>query len=246
MIPESSDSKPGVSDEALLQRVRKLFEKANATTNPHEADAFARKAAELAAQHRIDPARLAAAGEHDTISMREVLLGRGAYVRGRLALLTTIGDHHDVRVVFKTMPAGMVAYLAGFRSDLDVVELLYHSLHQQAATQMAGVSRGTGASTQRFRRSFLMGFANRIGTVLDDGQRDALRYRTASVTESTSLALRERGERVDDFLQKSFGRIRSARPASAAQAGGWQAGAEAADRVDVGRERIATRPALGR
>jgi hypothetical protein len=140
----------------------------------------------------------------------------------------------------------MVAYLAGFGSDLDVVELLYHSLHQQAASQMAGISRGTGAATQRFRRSFLMGFANRIGAVLDDGQRDAAQHRNERVTATTALALRERTERVDDFLEESFGRIRSARPASAAQATGWHAGAAAADRVDVGRERIATRPALGR
>ncbi len=43
----------------LLVRVRKLLDKAEATTNAHEADAFSRKAAELIAAHRIDPDRLA-------------------------------------------------------------------------------------------------------------------------------------------------------------------------------------------
>ena len=173
-------------------------------------------------------------------------MGRGAYVRARLALLTIVGDHHDVRVVFKTLPTGMVAYLAGFRSDVDVVELLYHSLHQQAAAQMAGISRGTGAATQRFRRSFLMGFADRIGVVLDESAREAAAGRSAAVADSTALVLRERSQQVDDHLQRSFGRIRSARPASAAQASGWQAGVAAAERADVGRDRLPERRALGR
>ena len=233
-------------DQAILERVRKLFDKAAGTTNAHEADAFARKAAELVARHRIDPDRLVSGRPDDEIVIRELPLGRGAYVRARLALLTIVGDHHDVRVVFKTLPTGMVAYLAGFRSDVDVVELLYHSLHQQAAAQMAGISRGTGAATQRFRRSFLMGFADRIGVVLDESARDAAAGRSVADASSTALALRERAVQVDDHLQRSFGRIRSARPASAAQASGWQAGVAAAQRADVGRDRLPERRALGR
>lgn len=233
-------------DQALLERVRKLFDKAAGTTNTHEADAFARKAAELVARHRIDPARLARARPDDEIVIRELPLGRGAYVRARLALLTTIGDHHDVRVVFKTMPDGMVAYLAGFASDVDIVELLYHSLHQQAASQVASISRGSPAATQRFRRSFLLGFADRIGTVLDESARVASADRSSSTVESTAVALRERSARVDDHLQRSFGRIRSARPASAATASGWHAGAAAAAQADVGRERLSEQRAIGR
>ena len=233
-------------DQALLERVRKLFEKANATTNSYEADAFSRKAAELVARHRIDPARLASTKRDDRVVMHELALGRGAYVRGRLALLTTVGDHHDVRVVFRTMPVGMVAYLAGFASDVEVVELLYHSLHQQAATQMAGISRGTAAATQRYRRSFLMGFANRIGSLLDATEREAGRGRSEATVESTAVALRERTEQVDDFIRVQFGRVRSAAPATPAQATGWHAGAAAAERADVGRARIPDRRALGR
>ncbi len=242
----SPDTAAAQDDQAILERVRKLFDKAAGTTNPHEADAFARKAAELVARHRIDPDRLVASRRDDEIVIRELPLGRGAYVRARLALLTIVGDHHDVRVVFKTLPTGMVAYLAGFRSDVDVVELLYHSLHQQAAAQMAGISRGTGAATQRFRRSFLMGFADRIGVVLDESAREAAAGRSAAVADSTALVLRERSQQVDDHLQRSFGRIRSARPASAAQASGWQAGVAAAERADVGRDRLPERRALGR
>jgi hypothetical protein len=242
--PSSNSAAP--DDRALLDRVRKLFDKANATSNVHEADAFSRKAAELVARHRIDPSRLAAADSGDRVVLEEMALGRGAYVRARLALLTTIGDHHDVRVVFRTTPAGMIAYLAGYASDVEIVELLYHSLHQQAASQMAGISRGTGAATQRFRRSFLMGFANRIGALLDSTEQEAGRGRAAAAVESTSVALRARSEQVDAFVRTEFGRVRAAAAATPAQATGWHAGAAAAERADVGRTRITDRRAIGR
>lgn len=111
---------------------------------------------------------------------------------------------------------------------------------------MAAIARGTPAATQRFRRSFLMGFASRIGDVLEESGRKAEEGRTSQEAASTTVALRERGERVDEFLEQSFGRIRSARPASAAQVTGWRAGAAAAERADVGRAPIPSRPAIGR
>ena len=88
----------------LLLRVRKLLDKAEATTNAHEADAFSRKAAELIADHRIDPDRLAAVDAADDLQVREIEIGRGAYVRARLALLQAIAEANDVRVVFQARP----------------------------------------------------------------------------------------------------------------------------------------------
>ena len=126
-------------DDALLQRVRKLLDKAEATANPHEADAFSAKAADLIARHRIDPSRLEAARQGrartDDLAVREIELGRGAYVRARLSLLMSVAGPNDVEVVFVARPTGTVAMAAGFTSDLDMVEMLYTSLHQQAANQ---------------------------------------------------------------------------------------------------------------
>lgn len=235
-------------DPTVLDRVRKLMEKAAATNNPHEADAFASKAAQLAARHRIDPDRLAARRSGDRLVVREIALGRGAYVRGRLSLLTAIADNHDASVVFGSTPTGTVAYVAGFASDVDVVEVIYHSLHAQAAARMAVERRATGAATQRFRRSFLFGYAERIHQLLADSRRTVeapIGDRSAGSPE-VGLALRERREQVDDFVRREFGRTRTARAASGAQASGWVAGAAAADGVDVGRSRIAGRRALGR
>lgn len=236
--------------EAVLRRVRKLLDKAAGTGNEHEAETFARKAAELVARHRIDPDRLAALDD-DELALREFPLGRGAYVRARLALLMSVATPHDVRVVFGTAATGTVAYAAGFRSDLDVVEVMYHSLHQQAAAKMATIRRGTAASTQRFRRSFLFGFASRIGAIVADSRREAERgdgdhAAARGAVAPVSLALRRRAVIVDEFTERSFGRVRAARAATSAISSGFVEGARAAEGADVGRSRLPGRRAIGR
>ena len=248
-MPISVDPPDESIDSALLSRVRKLMDKAAATSNPHEADAFSRKAAELVARHRIDPTRLTSTGRTDDLAVREITLGRGAYVRARLALLMAVASTQDARVVFGSTSVGMVAYVAGFDTDLDAVELMYHSLHGQAAGQMAEIRRSTPAATQRFRRSFLFGYADRMCQLLAEARADVESKRSASggpTSEVVALALRERGARIDEFAKQSFGRVRAARAPGAAQVTGWRAGAAAAGRADVGRARFAGRRALGR
>jgi hypothetical protein len=222
------------------------MDKAAATTNSHEADAFSRKAAELVSRHRLDPDRLATPSGDDQLTIRDVIMGRGAYVRARLALLAAIASAHDVRIVFSSTSDGMVAHAAGFRSDVEVVEVMYQSLHQQAAGQMAAIRRATAASTQQFRRSFLFGYADRLGQLLAESRRVVEASPAADeFRRSAAVALRDRVERVDEFAAKSFGRLQTARRPGAAQVHGWAAGAAAADRADVGRARLAGRRALG-
>lgn len=251
-----------IDQDSRLARVRKLMGKAAATTNPHEADAFAAKAAELAARYRIDPDSVAAdarsgnGADRRRPELRELELGRGAYVRARLALLTAVADANDVRVLFTTGPAGMVAHLAGFPDDLDVVTVMYHSLHTQATSQLAGIRRSTPAATQRYRRSFLFGYADRIGALLEQSRLDAESAAEAASDAAdggrstqpggpSALMRRTRLAAVDEHVAERFPRVRSARPPGAAQVGGWTAGAAAADSADVGRRRLPGRPAIG-
>ncbi len=223
------------------------MDKAAATANSHEADAFSRKAAELIARHRIDPASLAER-RNDSLAVREIPLGRGAYVRARLALLMAVAEAHDARVVFAATPTGTIAYLAGYGSDLDLVEVIYTSLHAQAALRMSAERRATSAATQRYRRSFLFGYADRVAKSLDDVRRVA---EATSPTEvaiddaGRSLVRLERGRRVEEFLQQRFGRVRTARGTAGAEVSGWSAGSAAAERSDLGRHRLQGRRSLG-
>ncbi len=237
------------ADGPLIERVRKLLDKAERTDSAHEAEAFAAKAADLVARHRISPEQLERrGGDGDDLAIRELLVGRGAYVRGRLALLGQIAEAQDVRMVFQATPAGSVAFLAGRSVDMDLVEVMYASLHSQVAGQMAGMRRSTGAATQRERRAFLFGFANRIGDLLAESAATAKAEskRRADGGASTTLAVRERRERVDGFADESWGKVRSAgRPAKLSPDGYFQ-GVDAADRADVGRTRLGGRAAIGR
>lgn len=235
---------PGDENSILLHRVRKLLDKAIATSNPHEAEAFSAKAAELITRHRIDPDQLQAHSTKRDLSVRTVPLGRGAYVRARLSLLAAVASANDVRVVYDATPTGTVAYLAGFVDDLDVVEVMYHSLHAQAAAQMAGERRATSAATQRHRRSFLFGYAERMGHLLATARSDI--EADSNTATGVALALVERRQRVDEFAKESFGRVRKARAPGLPQASGWNAGFAAADSADLGRTRLSGRRAIGR
>ena len=229
--------------DSLIDKVRKLLAMAERTRNPNEADAFSRKAAVLIAEHRIRPEQLQeqSVGE---LRVDKVGLGRGAYVRGRLALLQAIAESHGCQVVFQTGRTGTVAFVAGFRSDLEAVGLLYHSLHNQAGSRMARERRATAAATQQWRRSFLFGYADQIRTMLADTVREATERSHPS--SATLPALRARERRVDEFARRRFGRVVAARRPKAATPQGFVAGREAASRADLGRPRVVGLRALGR
>lgn len=231
-------------DARLVDRVVKLLAMAEGSPNPHEAAAFSAKAAALVAAHRIDPERLRRSAD-DPLDVDEVPLGRGPYVRARLALLQAVSEAHGCRVVFRALRTGTVAYVAGFRSDLDTVGLLHASLHAQAAGRMATERRATGAATQRWRRSFLLGFAGTVADLFAESER-RLRHDAASPGDDRLPILRDRERRVDDYVGERFGRVHRARRAAAPGADGYLAGAEAADRADLGRARLAEVRGLGR
>ncbi len=232
-------------DEPLLVKVRKLLAKAEATHNEHEAEAFAAKAAALIATHRIDTARLAAAGHTEAMTIRSVVVGRGAYVRARLALLGAVAGSHDCELVWVSTTEGAVAKLAGFTSDLDATVMLYESLHMQAASRMAAVRRSTPAATQRWRRAFLFGYAARVRDLLGETRRNVEEH-SPTVAGSTLPDLPGRAAQVSAFAKTAFGRVVPASAPAAAVAGGWERGHREASSADLGRARLAGRPQLGR
>lgn len=232
--------------EVVLDKVRKLLAKAEATDNPNEAEAFSAKAAELIAAHRISPERLRASGPADRLQLRRIVIGRGAYVRARLALLGVVCAGHDCEIVYESGPSGAVALVAGFGDDLDLVAVLYESLHLQAAAQMAGVRRATPAATQRWRRSFLFGFASRVGETLRESSRHAAASARRATTDASLLPdLPARAEQVREFASTAFGRVVPASAPAPATASGWQDGHRAGGAVDIGRTRLGGRRAIG-
>src|SRR4029077_13125484 len=138
--------------------------------------------------------------------VRYVTIGRGAYVRARLALLGAVAEAHDCEIVWKSGPDGAGAVLAGFTSDLDATVVLYESLHLQAAARMAAVRRATPAATQRWRRAFLFGYAARIKDLLGETRRDVER-RAPTGGGATLPDLPGRAAQVNAFAKTAFGRV---------------------------------------
>ena len=244
-----------IDREALIRRVRKLLAKAESTANPNEAEAFSAKAAELIAAHRLDPDHVRDSLDRGTVGLRRILLGRGAYVRARLALLMAVARSHDCEVVFETGADGTVAVVAGFDSDLVVTALLYESLHVQAASQMATGKLATPAATQRWRRSFLFGYARRIGEMLAASRAQAAPPPSARPGPPTLFDdsgapstpdLLARAARVKAYAKEAFGPVRTARAVRPPTAKGWHDGQRAAASADIGRSRLGGRRALGR
>jgi hypothetical protein len=239
-------------NDVLLDKIRKLLAMAEGTDNANEAEAFSAKAAQLIAEHRIDPQHVRDALDHGALGLRRIAIGRGAYVRARLALLDAIARNQDCEVVFETGQGGTTAILAGYESDLDVTAVLYTSLQVQAASQMAGFRSRTPAATQRWRRSFLFGFANRVAEQLAAARTQAAEPGTAPIDGAPGLSdgplpdVRARSGRVREFAARSFGRVVAARAAAPAQRSGWRDGHRAAAGVDLGRSRVGGRRALNR
>ena len=258
--------------ERALRRIRGLLDKAGSTAFGPEAEALYDKAAELMAKHRIDAALLEASrapADRSPVVERPVDLGSGQYVRARLQLIHHVAQNHGCRLLTHTTRNGRVATVVGVADDCDRVELLYTSLLLQA-TRFAAAAWSERSSSQRprhrggsqvsWKREFMFGFAGRVGERLAelsamaaatsdaDGGGGGGAAGAAAGGGSVALVLAGRTERVDEWIARSYPRLRSLAPATGFTGhGGLAAGRSSADRADLGSRAVpAGRRALPR
>jgi hypothetical protein len=231
-----------ISDH-IIDKVRKLLAKAEGTTNEAEAEAFSIKAAELIAAHRLDPEQLAPRPD-DPIEIDEIGLTSGAYSRARLELLGNIADAHGCLILIRRVNGDTWVKVIGHRSDIDLVRMLYTSLHAQATSQMKRVFCVTAGDTRSWRRSFLFGYAERIGELLQRIGQEATE--TSEHSEELHPILLDRAQRVEEFKRHNFPVVGTMRPAMGVSPGGRLAGRDAADRANLGFDAVGQRGALPR
>jgi len=209
----------GGVDVRYLERIRALLAKAESTEFDEEAAAFTAKAHELMTRHAIDAALLEAhaAGRKVDAEPAGVRIGiDDPYALPKNDLLSVIGHATRCSTVF------------GFPGDLEAVELLFTSLLVQASSAMARAGAlGPHARTRGFRHSFLLGFADRIGTRLDEASRVTVAGIEAEIGGLVPV-LADRAERVDRLLEESFDSVTAVR-SSVRDAVGWRVGVLAAD-----------------
>lgn len=219
----------------VLVKVRALLAKAESTTFEAEAEVFTAKAQELMARHRIDRALLDAGGHQPD----EQPIGRrigieNPYADAKAVLLGQVAHANGCKAVW-SKDLGFTTVF-GYRGELDGIEELFTSLLVQAtcAVQRAGskVDSVGRRRTTRYRRSFLVAFAMRIGERLRDAVRTTVE--DASISTGTELAplLRARSDAADAAAREAFPEMSSFAP-SASDGEGWHAGRLFGDLADL-------------
>lgn len=233
------DETPAPSDDRALRRIRGLLAKAESTEFPEEAESLTAKAQELMTRHSVDAALLAAgpsAADGIAVYTRRVHV-QDPYVRAKMQLLAAVAEANDVRVVWYS---GLgIANLVGVRADVAAVELLFTSLLLQVVQALSAAERSMGrvSGPRSFRRSFLLGYAHRIGERLSAARRRARAEAAAEHGIDLLPVLRRRETAVQERVAELFPRVRATRSRASVDAGGWYAGREAAERADVGLRR---------
>jgi hypothetical protein len=233
---------PALDEARVLRRIRGLLAKAESTEFPEEAESLTAKAQELMTRHAVDAALLDT-GPTPSAST-EVITRRvhvqDPYVRAKMQLLAAVAEANDVRLVWYSTLG--IANLIGVPGDVAAVELLFTSLLLQVAQALAGAERSQGRSSapRTFRRSFLLGYAHRIGERLQTARR-ATEEAAAAHGVDLLPVLRSRQAAVEQRMADLFPRVRSTRSRASVDAGAWYAGQAAAERADVGHRRSSLR-----
>jgi hypothetical protein len=228
-------------DPKVLGKVRGLLAKAESTPYPEEAEACTAKASALMARHAIDHAVVEGARTGGPTARRIGLEDPYANAKGHL--LAAVAEAHRCRVVLS--PSVGVATVFGYPADLEVTEVLFTSLLVQGASAMhaaGGPAAPARFRSRRFRQSFLVAFASRIGARLEEVARHVVDEAAAADASGALLpVLAARRDEVDAAVEAACPRLRTT-SISASDAAGWHAGTDAAERADLGGRRLADRP----
>jgi hypothetical protein len=235
--------------DTMQAKIEKLLAKAERTDNPHEAEAFSRKAEALMVQWGIDEAMLAAtrttAQAEEIVEEKIVFTGRyakplaifGSYIAtglGNVRLLQGPTYSPDAKQAH-------ALYLIGFRSDVTRAQMLITSLHLQMTTaqrawwkaDMAGLGL-TQAEGVRARRQFMFAFATTVELRLRELNRAAEADTQAHTTTSVSLVLASRSDMVNDYVGEKYPNLRTTRSSMKGSRYGSAAGREAGRSANLG------------
>lgn len=229
-----------------LDRIRKLLAKAEATPYPEEAETFMEKVSELVARWGIDEARLwaDAAPADRAAPVRSTIHVPAPYTVHKMVLVNEVAESCGCRCVRLPGADRDKVAVIGFEGDVRRTELLVTSLLLQLTRDLlAGTPRtGSASATASWRRSFIIGFASRIGERLTAARAEAAAEADAEGavgSQSCELVLVDRDAQVGEKVRAEFPRLRTTRVSSGSSSSGRAAGRSSADRADLGTERLA-------
>lgn len=225
--PLAGPGRQDAEDNRALERVRALLAKAESTTFPEEAEALSAKAQELMAKYSIDRAAAAgAAGPHSCDEVPEAvrLAVDDPYAMAKALLLQHVAKANRCESVWDK--GFGYATVFGYLDDLNSVEMLYTSLLVQADSAMVSYGKRSSPEARKpgFRKSFLIGYASRIGSRLEEIKSGA----EAAAGSSLLPVLRNRDKAVKEACEQAIPTTTGI-PFSVTDRAGWIAGNAAAE-----------------
>lgn len=229
----------------VLETIRNLIAQAESTTFEEEASSFMAKAQQLMSKHSIEMAMIGDANRDRGLPTSREIIVKKPYASQAWTLLSHIAKaNRCVTVGSGDARSEVKVTIVGFEEDIDNTEMLFTSLRLQSSFAMAIAPVPSGTSAKSFRSSFLLGYASRVGSRLEEARKlseeeEELKYQGASV----SLVLRNRKSEVDDKLNEMFPRLRS-RSTSIGSNEGYGSGHSAAGSADIGNKSFGSTKAL--
>ncbi|MGW7292879.1 DUF2786 domain-containing protein [Streptomyces xiamenensis] len=229
---------------AKLETIRALLAKAEDHRTPESEAELARKRAfEMMAKYGVEQAMLNDANPaSDAPADRRIILDN-PWAMERVRLINRIALALGCQLIHLgrdgSGPSRQV-HIFGYASDLHRVELLYTSLLLQMNSGLAAQSVPPGQRARAWRRSWLLGFINRVGDRIEEaerGAREEVRHETTATGRSAALVLADRKAVVERNYQQAYPRARNGGRTTMTGTGygaGWAAGA----RADIGGKRI--------
>jgi Protein of unknown function (DUF2786) len=230
------------SDNALLQRVRKLLAKAEAVgVTPAEAEALTAKAAELMARYGIDRALLAATRPETDRPGDRVIDIPNPWARVQAHLLCGLASAMRCQcVVLPTGGPGSRIHIFGFLSDIERADVLYTSLLVQMWQGLAGADVPAWSRSPRaWRRSWLLGFATAVVSRVRTAEQKAAAEATAPAAPSGSraaLVLADRRQVVKRAIDQAYPLTRKTRLTYSGN--GYGTGYAKGQQADLGGPRL--------
>jgi len=217
----------------IFARIRALLAKAESTEFPAEAEVFTAKAQALMSDARIDEAAVRAnSGERSASRVSATRIGIDEpYISSKQSLLHVVCEANDVRCVFSR---GVdLATVVGPIGQLAYVELLFTSLliqvHAALGAEAAAAPAGSHTRSRRYRSSFIVGFAGRIGERLQAARSSSF----ASAGADALPVLAADDQATAELFDRLVGRTTVMGSSAKYDSLGVQAGSHAADRASL-------------
>jgi len=246
-------------DDAMIEKVAKLLAKAERASTEAEAEAFFTKAFELQAKYALDDAliqakRIGSVKPEEIIEKKVPFKGSYAQAQARLGLAVAEAVRCRPLMSSTSNKSRIAVHIIGYESDVARAETLIASLMiqaQRSLNQFGATIPTYYSAFEKFRerRDFWFSYAAQVGSRMRQAdahatkefvtERVAAGEDEGALTNSMAVALRDRKDTVNDWIDNTYGRLRYT---SSRMSGGFghgqAAGREAGGRADIGQGRM--------